>query len=124
MPGVGQLACIRNGGIPSRLACNKPAKNPWVWAKPVGAPRQQHEVKGIAPSAELPMSAVGFEIFHRGPSSIRDFFVLNGLTLVQSSQAGPFDRHEMHKDVSPTVLRPNESVSFFRIEPLHRAARH
>jgi hypothetical protein len=68
--------------------------------------------------------AVGFEIFQRGPSSIRDFFVLNGLTLIQSSQAGPFDRQEMHKDVSSTVLRPNESVSFFRIEPLHRATCH
>jgi hypothetical protein len=56
-------------------------------------------VNGIAPSAELPISAVGFEIFHR-PSLIRDFFVLNGLTLIQSSQAGPFDRQEMHGSVT------------------------
>ena len=76
-------------------------------------------MKGIAPSAELSISAVGFEMFHRGPSSIRDFFVLNGLTLIQSSQAGPFDRQEMHKNVSPAAPWLNEPESFFRIEPLH-----
>jgi hypothetical protein len=61
----------------------------------------------------LSISAVGFQIFQRGPSSNGDFFVLNSLPLFQSSQAGPFDRQEMQQDVSPTVLRPNESVSFF-----------
>jgi hypothetical protein len=72
----------------------------------------------------LSISAVGFQIFQRGPSSIRDFFVLNGLALFQSSQAGLLDGQDVNENVSPPAFRLDESVSFFQTEPLHRAARH
>jgi hypothetical protein len=48
-----------------------------------------------------PPSALGFEIFDRGPSSIRDFFVLNGLPLFQSSQAGLFESRDVNENVKP-----------------------
>jgi hypothetical protein len=72
----------------------------------------------------LSISAVGFQIFQRGPSSIGDFFVLNSLPLFQSSQAGLLDGKNVNKNVSPAALRLDEPVSFFQTEPLHRAARH
>jgi hypothetical protein len=59
-----------------------------------------------------PPSALGFEIFDRGPSSIRDFFVLNGLPLFQSSQAGLFESRDVNENVSSAPLRLDEAKSF------------
>ena len=72
----------------------------------------------------LSISAVGFQIFDRSPSSNGDFFILNGLPLFQSSQAGLLDGQDVNENVSSAALRLDEPVSFFQAEPLHRAARH
>jgi hypothetical protein len=49
-------------------------------------------------------SALNFEIFHRGLSSIRDFFVLDDLTLIQSGKAGLLDGRDVNENVSPAAL--------------------
>src|SRR5271168_888726 len=72
----------------------------------------------------LPISARDLEIFRRALASIRDFLVLDDLTLIQTGQTGLLDGRDVNKDVFPAALRLNEPVSFLRIEPLHSAARH
>jgi hypothetical protein len=56
---------------------------------------------------------LNFEIFRRGLAAIRDFLVLENLTLIQTRQAGLFDSRNMDKDILPTALRLNEPVSLF-----------
>jgi hypothetical protein len=69
-------------------------------------------------------SARDFEIFRRGLASIRDFLVLDDLTLIQTGQTGLFDGRDVNEHVFPAALRLDEPETLLRIEPLHRAARH
>jgi hypothetical protein len=122
---------------PAEPACHRVApasdrgRASYVWAATLCCPaqsgggRRRDRVLAI-PRTPLrkPPSALGFEIFDRGPSSIRDFFVLNGLPLLQSSQAGLFESRYVNENVSSASLRLDEAKSFFQIERLHRAARH
>jgi hypothetical protein len=59
-------------------------------------------------------SPLNFESFRRGLASIRDFLVLDDLTLIQTGQTGPLDGRDVYEDIFPTTaLRLNEPVSFF-----------
>jgi hypothetical protein len=59
-------------------------------------------------------SARDFEIFRRGLASIRDFLVLDDLTLIQTGQTGLLDGRDVNEDIFPTAaFRLNEPVSFF-----------
>jgi hypothetical protein len=67
------------------------------------------------------VSARDLEIFRRGLASVRDFLVLDDLTLIQTRQTGLFDGRDVNKDISPAAaLWLNEPVTFLGIEPLHR----
>jgi hypothetical protein len=80
--------------------------------------------RGKLPNSPPP-SARDFEILRRRLASVRDFLVLDDLTLIQTGQTGPFDGRDVNEDIFPTAaLRLNEPLSFLRIEPLHCAARH
>jgi hypothetical protein len=69
-------------------------------------------------------SALNLQIFRRRLAAIRDFLVINDLTLIQTGQTGLFDGRYVNKHVLSAPLRLNEPESLLRIEPLHRAARH
>jgi hypothetical protein len=59
-------------------------------------------------------SARDFEIFRRGLASIRDFLVLDDLTLIQTGQTGLLDGRDVNEDIFPTAaLRLNESETLF-----------
>jgi hypothetical protein len=70
-----------------------------------------------------PVSARDLEIFRRRLASVRDFLVLDDLTLIQAGQTGLLYGRNVYEDVPATILRLDESVSLLRIEPLNRAAR-
>jgi hypothetical protein len=57
------------------------------------------------------VSAQGLEIFRRGLAAIGDFLVLDGLTIIQTGQAGPLNRRDVNEDVLAAVLRLDEPVS-------------
>ena len=69
-------------------------------------------------------SALNLQIFRRCLSLVRDFLVLDNLTLIETAEAGSLDSRDMDEHVFSAALRLNKSVTFLSIEPLHRTARH
>jgi hypothetical protein len=69
-------------------------------------------------------SALDFEIFRRGLAPIRDFLVLDDLTLIQTGETGLLDGRDVNEYVFPAALRLDEPETLLRIEPLHGATRH
>src|SRR6478752_7459000 len=58
-------------------------------------------------------------------SSARDFLVFDDLPLIETAEAGSFDRRDVDKHISAAAtLRLNEPIALGRIEPLHGAFRH
>jgi hypothetical protein len=51
------------------------------------------------------LSALNLQIFRRGLASVRDFLVFNGLTLVQTGEAGFLDRRDVNKHIFAATLR-------------------
>ena len=50
-------------------------------------------------------------------------FELNRLTLFESAISIDLDRAVVHEDVGTVLLR-DESITLFRVKPLHRSGRH
>jgi hypothetical protein len=74
--------------------------------------------------AGLAESALNLEIFCRGLAFIRDLFVFDDLSFIETAQAGPLDCRDVDENIFATALRLNEAVALLRIEPLHRTFSH
>ena len=44
--------------------------------------------------------------------------------LIETAEAGAFNRRDMNKDVLAAALRLDEAVTLLRIEPFHGTCRH
>jgi hypothetical protein len=70
-------------------------------------------------------SALNLEVLSRCFAPVRDFLVFDNLPLIETAEAGSFDRRDVDKHISATAtLRLNEPIALGRIEPLHGAFRH
>jgi hypothetical protein len=70
-------------------------------------------------------SARYLEVLRRLLAAIFNNFVLDHLPFIEGTQARAFNRGDMNEYVlASAALRLNETITFLRIEPLHRAARH
>src|SRR5262249_4006675 len=56
--------------------------------------------------------------------AVLDEFVLNGLSFVQSTKSGAFDRRDVYEHILPAFLGLDEAIALRRIEPLYGALRH
>jgi hypothetical protein len=71
-----------------------------------------------------PESALNLEVFGRRFALVRDLFVFDDLPLIETAEAGSFDRRDMDEDIFAASLRLNKSIPFLRIEPLHGTYGH
>src|ERR1700686_4919238 len=70
-------------------------------------------------------SALNLEVLSRSFAPVRDFLVFDDLPLIETVEAGSFDRRDVDKHISAAAtLRLNEPIALGRIEPLHGAFRH
>jgi len=70
-------------------------------------------------------SALNLEVLSRSFAPVRDFLVFDDLPLIETAEAGSFDRRDVDKHISAAAtLRLNEPIALGRIEPLHGAFRH
>src|SRR6185369_12343992 len=70
-------------------------------------------------------SALNLEILSRSFAPVRDFLVFDDLSLIETAEAGSFDRRDVYKHISAAAtLRLNKPIALGRIEPLHGALRH
>jgi len=70
------------------------------------------------------MSALNLKILRRCFALIRDFLVLDRLTLIQAAEAGSLDRRDMNEYILAAALRRDKPISLLRIEPLYGALSH
>ena len=67
-------------------------------------------------------SALNLEVLSRSFAPVRDFLVFDDLPLIETAEAGSFDRRDVDKHISAAAtLRLNEPIALGRIEPLHGA---
>ena len=59
--------------------------------------------------------ARGLEIFRRRLSPVRDFLVLDDLTVIQSRETGLLHRQDMDENVPTAVLRLNKPVPLLTV---------
>src|ERR1700674_3622430 len=70
-------------------------------------------------------SALNLEFLSGSFAPVRDFLVFDDLPLIETAEAGSFDRRDVDKHISTAAtLRLNEPIAFGRIEPLHGAFEH
>ena len=70
-------------------------------------------------------SALNLEVLSRSFAPVRDFLVFDDLPLIETAEAGSFDRRDVDKHISAAAtLRLNEAIALGRIEPLYSAFRH
>ena len=50
--------------------------------------------------------------------------IFNHLPLIETAEAGSFDRGDVDEHIFAATLRLNKSISLLRIEPLHGTFRH
>jgi hypothetical protein len=91
--------------------------------RPKGKACHPASICGLHDSHIPERSALDLEVLCRCFALVRDFVVFDNLPLIQSAEAGFFDRRDMDKHVfAASALRLDESVAFLaflRIEPLH-----
>ena len=70
-------------------------------------------------------SALNLEALSRNFAPVRDFLVFDDLPLIETAEAGSFDRRDVDEHIfTAATLRLDEPIALGRIEPLHCASRH
>src|SRR3984893_17725301 len=70
-------------------------------------------------------SALNLEVLSRSFAPVRDFLVFDDLPLIETAEAGSFDRRDVDEHIfTAAALRLDEPIALGRIEPLHGAFRH
>src|SRR6202521_2972166 len=70
-------------------------------------------------------SALNLEVLSRSFAPVRDFLVFDDLPLIETGEAGSFDRRDVDEHIfTAATLRLDEPIALGRIEPLHGAFRH
>src|SRR4051812_28145415 len=69
-------------------------------------------------------ASLDLQVLSRVLTAIVHEFILNSLALIQSAQAGTFDRRDVDEHILASTLRLNESIALGWIEPFHVPSRH
>ena len=69
-------------------------------------------------------SGLNLEVLSRSFAPVRDFLVFDDLPLIETAEAGSFDRRDVDEHIfTAAALRLDEPIALGRIEPLHGAFR-